>query len=824
MSHSIRTKLRRSIWTITGIVTLLLAISLVLSGCSHQHPKNLQRKLLHRSLETYPAWITRLPTNNDYFYALGISTDAPSLRQGRLLAAKNAVIEVSNYLGLKARGHFEVKKTELTTRIYNAISVTTSASLKRSRLSQMYYEEFTYAGAEEKANVFDVYILLRIPMADLKQEQLRQKQKKNKILLEAESLNLEAQNNLQTGNFPLAWQKWMLAMRLIDEEADDSVSSLQIYKSLLTAVEGINLTIVRENNHHSNTHSNASPRLITQAFFTAKTGDIPLKKLPLHFRFSNNRQAGEIKNTNPLGVIETSLSSPASKGLQVRLIMSPYAVDRAGLSSQTMQKIQFLKSMLEHKLAQYGSMPFSSPLTGQQIARSPVQQAVSSKQSGRAYTETGSLINIVVATNTPYILLDDKQRYKMAIKVDISTSQAESLKRPPLNIAVVIDKSNSMNANGKIDYTKKASEFLIDHLTEQDYLSIVAYSTDVQVVVPAERVSSKALLKHHLSEIDANGMTNLSGGIFEGYTQVKKHLNENNINSILLLSDGKANRGITRSKDLIPYLQQYNKEGIGVSALGVGVNFNEELMMKIAESSNGNYYFIKNPEDIPAIFSQELTRLINVAAQNILVSIELKDGIKLADSFGHTFTLPAKNKYEFRLGDLNYDDRGILLLELSLPVDMQGLKDVAVVEVSYEDIENKKRLTYKNRLTVTYTQNEKLYQESINHEVDKYVALTRSREELERVLESLDHGLYEQAIINIRKTYASIESFARETEDAEFLQHLELLKHFEREVLELKESGDLHEHIDELQKNLSYRLYLEKHSHRAIDHPLHFSD
>ncbi|HED35559.1 MAG TPA: VWA domain-containing protein, partial [Gammaproteobacteria bacterium] len=296
------------------------------------------------------------------------------------------------------------------------------------------------------------------------------------------------------------------------------------------------------------------------------------------------------------------------------------------------------------------------------------------------------------------------------------------------------------------------------------------------------------------------------------------------INSILLLSDGIANRGITNTKNIIPYIKQYSEEGIGVSALGVGQDYNDELMIELAENSKGNYYYIKNPEDIPGIFSRELTRLINVAVQNIRVSVQLSDGVKLANSFGRAYTLPSKNSYEFRLGDLNYDDRGMLLLELSVPSGMQGNRALANVEVSYNDVSSQENVDYKKDLSVTYTQDVDLYNRSINLEVDKYIILTRSIEELERVLESLDRGLYEAAIKNIRKTYASIEVYARGSEDAEFLQRLKLLKHFEQEVMELQESGELHGHDEDRHKNLSYKLYLEKHSHSAVDHPLHFGN
>ncbi|HED36126.1 MAG TPA: hypothetical protein ENJ08_18175, partial [Gammaproteobacteria bacterium] len=281
-----------------GLLASMITV-LVLSGCSHPHSKSLERELVHRSSQKHPKWIARLPSNDEYFYALGISTDAPSLRQGRQLAAKSAVVEVSNYLGLKASGRFEIRRTELTTRILNEMSVTTSANLKRSRLTQMYYEEFRYEDNEENAHVYDVYILLRIPMADLKKELEKQQQKKNKILLEADAISQEAQKHLSAGNFPLAWHKWMLAMRLIDEETDDKVSSLKTYKALLTAVEGIGLSVVDE----KKPPSAKSRRVAVRAVFSSNTGASPLKDLPLHLRFTKKTQAGLVRNTSQSGKV-----------------------------------------------------------------------------------------------------------------------------------------------------------------------------------------------------------------------------------------------------------------------------------------------------------------------------------------------------------------------------------------------------------------------------------------------------------------------------------------------------------------------------------------
>jgi len=803
----------------TGIIQLsllvIITIFLIISGCSnHHHSTSAERKLIKRSSQNPPQWISQLPSNKNYFYALGISTDASSIQQGRQFAAKNAIVEVSNYLGLKASGSFEIQRTALTTRILEDISTTTSANLKRSRLTQMYYEQFRYHDNDESAQVFDVYILLRIPMSDLQREQKKQIQIKNKILLEVQAINHEAQNHLSAGNFPLAWHKWVLALRLLDEETSDKVATLKIYKALLTAVEGISLSV-------NSLPNSSTTQLKIRAVYSSKNSETPLKDLPLHLRFTNINQAEQVRKTNSSGQLQQSLSSATGKNLQIRLMMSPYAIDMQNLSAETTQKITFLNSMLEKKLAQYGDSPTQHTTTNNLREQSSTIQNL---KTGTADTKIKPLINIDINVDNPYVLLNNQQYYPVTLKVDIKATQKNSMKRLPLNLVVVLDKSGSMNSDQKLYQAKKATRFLIDHLTTQDYLAIIAYSSDVETIIPSELVSSKTLIKHHLSEIEAGGMTNLSGGLFEGYAEVKKHFDKNSTNRILLLSDGIANHGITDTNKLIPYIKQYNLENISVSALGVGQDYNDELMIKIAENSRGNYYYIKNSEDIPGIFSQELTQLINLAIQNTRVTVQLAEGVKIINTFGHTYTLSSKNKLEFRLGDLNFDERGMLLLELSVPTDTQKSKAVAIIAVDYTNVSTQKNISYAKPLSVSFTRNTKLYKQSFNTDVEKYIILTRSIEKLEKVLESLDHGLFEQAIRNIRKTYASIEAYARGSEDADFLQRLKLLKHFEAEAIRLKETGELHNHDQESKKNLGYKLYLEKHSHRKIDHPLHIED
>ena len=802
---------------IFGMVFLFLAISLLLSSCAQQNTQQTDRTLIYRSLPNPPLWVTNLPSNPDYFYALGISTNTPSIRKGRLAAARDAAVEVSRYLGLKAESRFEMQSTELTRRIINEMTVSTSAQLEGISLSQMYYEEYLSKNVNKTENVFDVYVLLRIPMDDLAQEQARQKLKKGEMLSEINKTNEQAEAHLRNGNFPLAWQKWMLAMRLLDEGEKNNIASLQIYRALLTAVEGLKLSVNAEGDFANAAENNLTtvPHVTAQALFTNHGDAVALKGLPLHFRLVKNTEAGKIKRTNSSGQVKYFFPKKAARELEVRLVMSSFAVDRAGVSSQLSQKITFLETLLENKVTHFGGVQ-------------PIQAGVFKSKNKAAqsnaftYAKKEQPIKVGVITSNAYAFFGgNNQNKSLTLKVDVMPGQSENMWRAPLNLSVVIDKSASMNSDSKIDYTKKATAFLVDHLTPQDHLSIVAYNENVDVVAPANWVSAKGVLKHHVAEIEAEGMTNLSGGLFEGYAQVKKNMNANGVNRIVLLSDGRANRGIIQTKGLTPFAKQYAQEGVSISALGVGDDYNEELLVALAEDSNGNYYYIKNPEDIPGIFSQELTRLVSVAAQNVRVNIELEPGVELLDSFGQPYTQISENKYQFGLGEIHYGGRGILLLELSAAAAAEGEKKLAVVNVNYDDVNSKGKVEKVTPISVNFTRNVDLVKNGESQQVEKYVLLARSIEQLEKVLETMDEGLYENAINTLNQTYASLDAFARTTEDAEFLQRMEFLKHFTHELEELQESGELHDHNEEARKNLGYQLYLEKHSHRTLQHPLH---
>ena len=249
-----------------------------------------------------------------------------------------------------------------------------------------------------------------------------------------------------------------------------------------------------------------------------------------------------------------------------------------------------------------------------------------------------SILNSTVnAENSLWLKNSAQKSFYLYFELEAGENTQE-VDRIPLNISLVVDRSGSMEGD-KLFYVKKAVDFVIDNLTGDDRLSIVQYDTDVDVVSPSAPVLNKKELHDKVARIHARSMTNLSGGMLEGYTQVKSTQQDNYVNRVLLLSDGLANQGVTdpqKLKEMV--LNKFRQENIGLSTFGVGADFNELLMTELSEVGGANYYFIDSPDKIPNIFAEELIGLLSVVAQNARLQFQYpSDYFKCAEVYGYPF-------------------------------------------------------------------------------------------------------------------------------------------------------------------------------------------
>lgn len=253
--------------------------------------------------------------------------------------------------------------------------------------------------------------------------------------------------------------------------------------------------------------------------------------------------------------------------------------------------------------------------------------------------------------------------------------------RRNLNLSLVIDRSGSM-AGAPLHHALKAAESVVDQLEPDDTLSVVVYDDAVDTPVPPQSVTNKAALKTAIGKVRAGGITNLSGGWLKGCDYVKTHLDPQKINRVLLLTDGHANMGIQDPQILTATAGKKAEEGIITTTLGFAQGFNEDLLIGMARAASGNFYFIQSVDEATEVFGIELDSLRAVVGQNLVVTLELADGVSLVD----TLSLAKVNQNEagatvITLGELyEGEDK---LLGLSLAIAAAPIGDLPIMKLHY---------------------------------------------------------------------------------------------------------------------------------------------
>ncbi|MBX2843921.1 MAG: VWA domain-containing protein [Flammeovirgaceae bacterium] len=351
------------------------------------------------------------------------------------------------------------------------------------------------------------------------------------------------------------------------------------------------------------------------------------------------------------------------------------------------------------------------------------------------------------ALNNSYFLQpnDSKDVY---LYIDLEAIKDQSDKeKTPLNISLVMDRSGSMQGQGKLDYAKQAAQFVAKNLSNQDNFSFVIYDDQVEVISSSARMTQKESLIRKIGEIKSGGSTNLSGGMLEGYAQVKNTFERNFVNRVLLLSDGLANQGITDMEELQKIVGLKNsKEGISISTFGVGAYFNEDLMTNLSEYGTGNYYFIDNADKIPEIFAKELKGLLSVVAQNASFSLNYpSEYFTLKNVYGYPYSEREGGKVVIDFMDIFSEEKKTVLFKFELKAPITDKVRLGG-ELVFDDVYNNySRTTERIDLELQPTADKLLYQSSRNKLVEQNIILFESNEIMQEAIIRVDKKNYEKA-------------------------------------------------------------------------------
>lgn len=355
-----------------------------------------------------------------------------------------------------------------------------------------------------------------------------------------------------------------------------------------------------------------------------------------------------------------------------------------------------------------------------------------------------------------HLKADEKQT--TWIRVGLKGFKLESQKsRPKVNLAIVMDKSGSMQGE-KIKRAREAAIDAIQLLSEDDIVSIVTYDSTVDVVVPATKLTDKQMVIDRIKQIQPKGNTALFAGVSKGAAEVRKFLDKERVNRVILLSDGLANVGPASPGELGNLGKSMLKENISVSTLGLGLGYNEDLMVQLANTSGGNHLFIEEASELADIFRREFDDVLSVVAQEVDVTVTIPEGIRPVRVLGNEAEINGQ-KIVTRLAQIYSEQDRHVVIEVELPANPTDSKlSLAKVKVSYSNMKSHESDKLSASATVSFSDDQKKVESSLNSDVLADVVALVSSEQNKLATKYLDAGDLVNCRVTLSKNAAFLEA------------------------------------------------------------------
>ena len=274
------------------------------------------------------------------------------------------------------------------------------------------------------------------------------------------------------------------------------------------------------------------------------------------------------------------------------------------------------------------------------------------------------------------------------ILLDLTAPTPESVKaRPPATLQVVLDRSGSM-ADGRLQAALVAIDRLLARLGPDDRFGLVMFDDQVQVPVAAGPVGDGNRARSVLGQIHPGGMTDLASGYMRGIQEAQRVTPDDGSATLVLLSDGHANVGVTDMAVLEQFATGAQRARVSSSTVGVGLGYDEDLLAAIARGGSGNTHFAESGDDAGAALASEVDGLLTESVQAVSLTVRPSSDVAAVRLYNDLPATPIDGGFMVELGNLHAAEQRRLILEADVPtIASVGLASICDLELRWMDLE-----------------------------------------------------------------------------------------------------------------------------------------
>src|SRR5688572_16469374 len=259
--------------------------------------------------------------------------------------------------------------------------------------------------------------------------------------------------------------------------------------------------------------------------------------------------------------------------------------------------------------------------------------------------------------------------------------------RRNVNLAYVVDRSGSMDAEGRMEYLKQGLLRSLDELKHGDIVHVTLFDTTVcqlaeNFVVGRDDLSR---LRASISRIVPEGSTNLHDGLVQGYEVADRAYQPGYSNRVVMITDAEANTGVTDQAMIATVGQHYDARRIRLSGIGVGSTFNDSLLDQLTERGRGAYVYLGSPSEVDAVFGQRFVSLVETIAGDVHFQLHLPPSLAMGTFYGEE-----ASTIKERVQAVHYfaNTSQLFLSDLKMQGGGVPVQDDIMLSIEYEDPES----------------------------------------------------------------------------------------------------------------------------------------